>query len=176
MDESPKPSLLERLSQLMLREPEDRQQLVGLLHSAFERQILDADALSIGTTSSMSWMVWTKPNDNVQNHVIAKGIAGSYEWGLLRGVLPLFTNGTGYVMQIWQSGGNSYSAVQTGANSVPNNQWAHIVATISTGSVFIIYLNGIEKGRSTSFSSITLSCSPVVELYWRAMSKCLSMA
>lgn len=47
MDESPKPSLLERLSQLMLREPEDRQQLVGLLHSAFERQILDADALSM---------------------------------------------------------------------------------------------------------------------------------
>ncbi len=47
MDESPKPSLLERLSSLLLREPEDRGQLVELLHSAFERNILDADALSM---------------------------------------------------------------------------------------------------------------------------------
>lgn len=47
MEERPKPSLLERLSQLLLREPEDRNQLVGLLHSAFERQILDGDALSM---------------------------------------------------------------------------------------------------------------------------------
>ncbi len=42
-----KPRLLERLSALLLREPEDREQLVALLHSAFERQLLDADALSI---------------------------------------------------------------------------------------------------------------------------------
>jgi len=47
MDDPPKPSLLERLSSLLLREPEDREQLVELLHSAFERQILDADALSM---------------------------------------------------------------------------------------------------------------------------------
>jgi magnesium and cobalt transporter len=47
MDDPPKPSLLERLSSLLLREPEDRDQLVELLHSAFERQILDADALSM---------------------------------------------------------------------------------------------------------------------------------
>lgn len=47
MDDSPKPTLLERLSSLLLREPEDRDQLVELLHSAFERQILDADALSM---------------------------------------------------------------------------------------------------------------------------------
>ena len=47
MDESPKPSLLERLSSLLLREPEDRGQLVELLHSAFERKILDADALAM---------------------------------------------------------------------------------------------------------------------------------
>ena len=32
---------------MLLREPEDREQLVELLHSAFERQLLDADALSI---------------------------------------------------------------------------------------------------------------------------------
>ncbi|MEO8135397.1 MAG: transporter associated domain-containing protein [Betaproteobacteria bacterium] len=42
-----KPGLLERLSAFLLREPEDREQLVELLHSAFERQLLDADALSI---------------------------------------------------------------------------------------------------------------------------------
>jgi magnesium and cobalt transporter len=47
MDDPPKPSLLERLSSLLLREPEDREQLVELLHSAFERQLLDADALSM---------------------------------------------------------------------------------------------------------------------------------
>jgi magnesium and cobalt transporter len=47
MDDPPKPSLLERLSSLLLREPEDRGQLIELLHSAFERKILDADALSM---------------------------------------------------------------------------------------------------------------------------------
>jgi len=44
---SPKPTLLERLSFLLLREPEDREQLLALLHSAFERDLLDADALTI---------------------------------------------------------------------------------------------------------------------------------
>ena len=44
---SSRPSLLERLSSLLTREPEDREQLVELLHSAFERNLLDADALSI---------------------------------------------------------------------------------------------------------------------------------
>src|SRR5258708_19675756 len=47
MDESDKPSLLERLSALLMREPEDREQLLKLLHSAFARNLLDADALSI---------------------------------------------------------------------------------------------------------------------------------
>jgi magnesium and cobalt transporter len=47
MNDPPKPSLLERLSTMLLREPEDRDQLVGLLHSAFERRLLDAEALSM---------------------------------------------------------------------------------------------------------------------------------
>jgi len=47
MNEPAKPSLLERLSTLLLREPEDREQLIGLLHTAFERRILDAEALSM---------------------------------------------------------------------------------------------------------------------------------
>ncbi len=44
---SHKPTLLERLSTMLLREPEDREQLITLLHSAFERDLLDADALSM---------------------------------------------------------------------------------------------------------------------------------
>src|SRR5205814_3509239 len=47
MNDPAKPSLLERLSSLLLREPEDREQLVQLLHSAFERRLLDAEALSM---------------------------------------------------------------------------------------------------------------------------------
>src|SRR5258706_14373209 len=47
MNEPTKPGLLERLSSMLLREPEDRQQLIELLHSAFERQLLDAEALSM---------------------------------------------------------------------------------------------------------------------------------
>ncbi|MGZ5078420.1 MAG: HlyC/CorC family transporter [Usitatibacter sp.] len=47
MNESAKPSLLERLSSMLLREPENREQLIELLHSAFERRLLDADALSM---------------------------------------------------------------------------------------------------------------------------------
>ncbi len=46
-EESHKPNWLERLSHLLLREPEDREQLIELLHSAFERNLLDADALSM---------------------------------------------------------------------------------------------------------------------------------
>jgi len=44
---SARPTLLERLSALLSREPEDREELMALLHSAFERNLLDADALSI---------------------------------------------------------------------------------------------------------------------------------
>ena len=47
MTEEHKPTLMERLSALLLREPEDREQLVELLHSAHERDLLDADALSM---------------------------------------------------------------------------------------------------------------------------------
>jgi len=44
---SHKPGWLERLSAMLLREPEDRKELVTLLHSAFERNLLDAEALSM---------------------------------------------------------------------------------------------------------------------------------
>ncbi len=47
MEDSPKPSWLERLSALLLREPEDREQLVELLRGAYERHLLDGDALSM---------------------------------------------------------------------------------------------------------------------------------
>lgn len=44
---SAKPTWLERLTAFLLREPEDREELVELLHSAFERHLLDADALAM---------------------------------------------------------------------------------------------------------------------------------
>ncbi|MGB8339413.1 MAG: CBS domain-containing protein, partial [Burkholderiales bacterium] len=47
MDEPSKPSLLERLTGLLLRQPEDREQLIAMLHSAYDRNLLDADALSM---------------------------------------------------------------------------------------------------------------------------------
>ena len=48
MDEShPKPTWLERLGALLMREPEDREQLIELLHSSYERNLLDSDALSM---------------------------------------------------------------------------------------------------------------------------------
>jgi magnesium and cobalt transporter len=49
MDTNPveRPGFFERLSSFLLRKPEDREQLIKLLHSAYERNLLDADALSI---------------------------------------------------------------------------------------------------------------------------------
>ena len=46
-DKQDKPTLLERLSAFLTREPEDREELLALLHGAFERKLLDADALSM---------------------------------------------------------------------------------------------------------------------------------
>lgn len=43
----PRRSLLERLSALLLRAPEDREQLLSLLRAAHVRDLLDADALSM---------------------------------------------------------------------------------------------------------------------------------
>jgi magnesium and cobalt transporter len=47
MNDPSRPSLLERLSALLLREPGDREELVRLLRAAYSRNLLDADALSI---------------------------------------------------------------------------------------------------------------------------------
>ena len=46
-DSSPKPSLLERISHWLMREPEDREQLIELLHGAYENNLMDADALAM---------------------------------------------------------------------------------------------------------------------------------
>ena len=45
--QSNKISLLERLSNFLLREPEDREQLLELLHGAFENHLMDADSLAM---------------------------------------------------------------------------------------------------------------------------------
>jgi hemolysin (HlyC) family protein len=42
-----RPTLLERLSAFLTREPEDREELIALMRGAFERKLLDADALSM---------------------------------------------------------------------------------------------------------------------------------
>src|SRR5258706_5279410 len=48
MEEDPhKPSMLERLGALLMREPEDRDQLIELLQRSYERNLLDADALAM---------------------------------------------------------------------------------------------------------------------------------
>lgn len=48
MDSDPgRPGFLERLSSLLLREPEDREQLLQLLRASHDRNLLDSDALSI---------------------------------------------------------------------------------------------------------------------------------
>jgi magnesium and cobalt transporter len=47
MPESAGPSLLERITALLLREPTDRAGLTRLLRSAYQRNLVDADALSI---------------------------------------------------------------------------------------------------------------------------------
>ena len=47
MAEADRSSWLERLSHFLLREPEDREQLVELLHASFEKSLLDADALAM---------------------------------------------------------------------------------------------------------------------------------
>jgi magnesium and cobalt transporter len=44
---SHRPSLLERLSHWLMREPEDREQLIELLHGAYENNLMDADALAM---------------------------------------------------------------------------------------------------------------------------------
>jgi magnesium and cobalt transporter len=46
-DAHEKPSVLDRISAFLMREPEDREQLLHLLHSAYERNLLDADALAM---------------------------------------------------------------------------------------------------------------------------------
>ena len=42
-----KPGWFQRISHLLLREPDDREQLIELLHCSYERNLLDADALAM---------------------------------------------------------------------------------------------------------------------------------
>lgn len=46
-DTHDKPSVFDRLSAFLMREPEDREQLIELLHSAYDRNLLDSDALAM---------------------------------------------------------------------------------------------------------------------------------
>jgi magnesium and cobalt transporter len=42
-----RPTLMERITAMLLREPDDREELLDILRGAFERHLLDADALSM---------------------------------------------------------------------------------------------------------------------------------
>ena len=44
---SDKPTLMERLTAMLLREPDDREELLDILRGAFDRHLLDADALTM---------------------------------------------------------------------------------------------------------------------------------
>ena len=46
-DSSPRPGLIERLTSWLLREPEDREQLLAVLHAAYDNNLLDADAAAL---------------------------------------------------------------------------------------------------------------------------------
>jgi magnesium and cobalt transporter len=46
-DDRPKPSFLERLGTWLARQPEDRDELMSILRSCYERNLVDADALSM---------------------------------------------------------------------------------------------------------------------------------
>ncbi len=46
-DSRPRPSFLERLTSWLSREPDNREELLELLHAAYENNLLDADALSM---------------------------------------------------------------------------------------------------------------------------------
>ena len=47
MDNPSRPGILERLSYLLLRKPDDREQLLEILRTGYERNLMDADALTI---------------------------------------------------------------------------------------------------------------------------------
>ena len=46
-DSNDNPSVFDRLSAFLMREPEDREQLIRLLHSSYDRNLLDSDALAM---------------------------------------------------------------------------------------------------------------------------------
>ncbi len=46
-DSSPRPSLIERLTAWLSHEPDNREELLALLHSAYDNDLLDADALTM---------------------------------------------------------------------------------------------------------------------------------
>ena len=56
MDSDSKPGFIERLTSFLLREPEDREQLLETLHGAYERNLLDADALTIVAHAGLQHM------------------------------------------------------------------------------------------------------------------------
>lgn len=138
---------------------------IGLNGSSMYVVVGDSDDFSVVTTNGMTWSFWTKPTNTTTSHVVAKGAgSGSWEWSIMRGLSPIFADGAAFVAQMWQSSGNSYAVVNTGANSAPNGQWVHVVATIRYGVELVIYLDGAQKGRSVSFSGTMVNGTSAVNI------------
>ena len=138
---------------------------IGLNGSSMYVTIADASAYSTVTTGQMSWAFWTKPNATTTSHVVAKGAgSGSWEWSIMRGLSPIFLDGAAFTAQMWQSSGNSHIVVNSGANSAPNGEWVHVVCTYRSAVELVIYLNGVQKGRTTAFSSTMVDGTRAVNI------------
>jgi magnesium and cobalt transporter len=62
MDSDSKPGFIERLTSLLLREPEDRAQLLEVLHGAYQRNLMDAeDLLRIHIDKDFNLRDWLRP-------------------------------------------------------------------------------------------------------------------
>ena len=93
-----KPSLLERFGAWLAREPEDREELVELLRSSYERNLLDADVQVPGFRRSEG-SVETLLNRYIPALTLLSGMI----IGLLAGVsdvLGVFGSGTGILLMV----------------------------------------------------------------------------
>lgn len=141
---------------------------IGLNGSSMYVTIADASSYSAVTTGSMTWACWTKPTNTTWGHVMAKGAgSGSWEWSLRRGLETAGGNtldGAAFLIQLWQSNGANHVAIDSTADSAPSGEWVFVAATYRTGVEIIIYINGVQKRRSTTFTGSIVDGSSAVNI------------
>ena len=89
MSEPSPPSLLARLSSLLLREPTDREQLIELLRSAYTRNLIDADVLSFPYGPRQGDIVLCHPVIAREARAQRKALAAHYAHLVIHGMLHL---------------------------------------------------------------------------------------